>query len=112
MVGRSHGLALANAPRVLSDDAIRAREDRVYPATCTFHPEHAECELANGEMVDEAYLQAHTTVIRNVDVLHGRMTCGVVCVDDQGSVLGHVSTAMQAWRERNCLWVEYGMANC
>ena len=29
MVGRSHGLALANAPRVLSDDAIRAREDRV-----------------------------------------------------------------------------------
>ena len=84
----------------------------IYPATCTFHPEHAECELANGEMVDEAYLQAHTTVIRNVDVLHGRMTCGVVCVDDQGSVLGHVSTAMQAWRERNCLWVEYGMAYC
>ena len=84
----------------------------IYPASCLFYPEHAECELADGEVVDEAYLKAYTTVIRNVDVLRGGMTCGVVCVDDQGSVLGHVSTAMQAWRERNCLWVEYGMANC
>lgn len=60
----------------------------VYPATCTFHPGHAECALANGEAVDEAYLQAHTTVIRNLHVLHGGMTCGIVCVDDHGNVLG------------------------
>lgn len=84
----------------------------IYPASCLFYPEHAECELADGEVVDEAYLKAHTTVIRNVDVLHGGMTCGIVCIDQQGNVLGHVSQTMQAWRERNCQWVEYGMANC
>lgn len=84
----------------------------IYPASCLFYREHAECELADGEVVDEAYLKAHTTVIRNVDVLHGGMTCGIVCIDQQGNVLGHVSQTMQAWRERNCQWVEYGMANC
>ena len=84
----------------------------IYPASCLFYPEHAECELADGEVVDEAYLKAHTTVIRNVDVLHGGMTCGIVCIDQQGNVLGHVSQTMQAWRERNCQWVEYGMADC
>ena len=84
----------------------------IYPASCLFYPEHAECELADGEVVDEAYLKAHTTVIRNVDVLHGGMTCGIVCIDEEGNVLGHVSQTMQAWRERNCQWVEYGMANC
>lgn len=84
----------------------------IYPASCLFYPEHAECELADGEVVDEAYLKAHTTVIRNVDVLHGGMTCGIVCIDEQGNVLGHVSQTMQAWRERNCQRVEYGMANC
>lgn len=84
----------------------------VYPATCTFHSGHAECALANGEAVDEAYLQAHTTVIRNLHVLHGGMTCGIVCVDDHGNVLGHVSQAMQAWRERNCHWEQYGKTRC
>lgn len=84
----------------------------IYPASCLFYPEHAECELADGEVVDEAYLKAHTTVIRNVDVLHGGMTCGIVCIDEEGNVLGHVSQTMQAWRERNCQWVEYGMADC
>lgn len=84
----------------------------IYPASCLFYPEHAECELADGEVVDEAYLKAHTTVIRNVDVLHGGMTCGIVCIDQQGNVLGHVSQTMQAWRERNCQWLGYGMANC
>ena len=84
----------------------------VYPATCTFYPGHAECALANGEAVDEAYLQAHTTVIRNLHVLHGGMTCGIVCVDDHGNVLGHVSQAMQAWRESNCHWEQYGIAHC
>lgn len=29
MAARSHGLALADAPRVLSDDAVRVRDDRV-----------------------------------------------------------------------------------
>ena len=84
----------------------------IYPARCLFYPDHAECELADGEVVDEAYLKAHTTVIRNVDVLHGGMTCGIVCIDEEGNVLGHVSQTMQAWRERNCQWVEYGMADC
>ena len=84
----------------------------IYPASCLFYAEHAECELADGEVVDEAYLKAHTTVIRNVDVLHGGMTCGIVCIDEEGNVLGHVSQTMQAWRERNCQWVEYGMADC
>ncbi len=84
----------------------------IYPASCLFYPEHAECELADGEVVDEAYLKAHTTVIRNVDVLRGGMTCGIVCIDEEGNVLGHVSQTMQAWRERNCQWVEYGMADC
>lgn len=84
----------------------------IYPARCLFYPDHAECELADGEVVDEGYLQAHTTVIRNVDVLHGGMTCGVICIDEQGNVLGHVSRAMQAWRDENCRWVEYGTANC
>lgn len=84
----------------------------IYPARCLFYPDHAECELADGEVVDEGYLQAHTTVIRNVDVLHGGMTCGVICIDEQGNVLGHVSRAMQAWRDEHCRWVEYGTANC
>ena len=84
----------------------------IYPASCLFYAEHAECELTDGEVVDEAYLKAHTTVIRNVDVLHGGMTCGIVCIDEEGNVLGHVSQTMQAWRERNCQWVEYGMADC
>ncbi|MBD9470377.1 hypothetical protein [Pseudoxanthomonas sp. PXM01] len=84
----------------------------VYPANCSFYPDHAECALASGEVVDEAYLQAHTTVIRNLHVLHGGMTCGIVCVDDDGNVLGHVSQAMQAWREANCRWEQYGMARC
>ena len=65
-----------------------------------------------GFTYDEAYLKAHTTVIRNVDVLRGGMTCGIVCIDEEGNVLGHVSQTMQAWRERNCQWVEYGMADC
>lgn len=84
----------------------------IYPATCTFYPDHAECELAGGEVSDEGYLQAHTTVIRNVDVLHGDMICGIVCIDDQGNVLGHVSKAMQAWRDKHCTWVDYGTARC
>jgi hypothetical protein len=84
----------------------------IYPASCIFYPEHAECELADGEVVDEGYLQAHTTVIRNVDVLHGGMTCGIVCIDEQGNVLGHVSRAMQAWRDQHCRWVDYGTASC
>ena len=84
----------------------------IYPARCLFYPDHAECELADGEVVDEGYLQAHTTVIRNVDVLHGSMTCGVICIDEQGNVLGHVSRAMQAWRDKHCRWVEYGTASC
>lgn len=84
----------------------------IYPARCLFYPDHAECELADGEVVDEGYLQAHTTVIRNVDVLHGGMTCGVICIDEQGNALGHVSRAMQTWRDKHCRWVEYGTANC
>ncbi|MEL1263066.1 hypothetical protein [Pseudoxanthomonas putridarboris] len=84
----------------------------IYPATCTFYPDHAECELASGEVVDEAYLQAHTTVIRNADVLSLGMTCGVICIDDHGNVLGHVSQAMQAWRDQHCTWVDYGTSRC
>lgn len=84
----------------------------VYPATCTFYSGHAECMLADGEAVDEAYLQAHTTLIRNLHVLHGGLNCGIVCVDDGGNVLGHVSQAMQAWREANCRWEQYGIARC
>lgn len=91
---------------------ISANGYPVYPATCTFYPDHAECALANGEAVDEAYLQAHTTVIRNLHVLHGGLTCNIVCVDDHGNVLGHVSQAMQAWREANCRWEQYGIARC
>lgn len=84
----------------------------IYPATCTFYPGHAECKLANGEVVDEDYLRAHTTVIRNIDVLHGGMVCGVVCVDSQGAVLAHVSHAMQEWRGKHCRWQTYGKASC
>ncbi|QVD49109.1 hypothetical protein LUCX_39 [Xanthomonas phage vB_XciM_LucasX] len=85
----------------------------VYPATCSFYPDHAECELLSGEVVDEAYLEQHTTVIRNIDVLHGDMTCGtMICVDKDGNVLGHVSKAMQGWRSNNCTWRQYGDAIC
>ncbi|WJJ55212.1 hypothetical protein [Xanthomonas phage RTH11] len=82
----------------------------VFAATCIFNPGEAECTLADGEVVDEAYLAAHTTVIRNIDVLG--LTCGQICVDEEGNVLGHVSKEMMAWRDRNCTWVDYGTPKC
>lgn len=82
----------------------------VFAATCIFNPGEAECTLADGEVVDEAYLAAHTTVIRNIDVLG--LTCGTICVDEDGNVLGHVSKEMIAWRDRNCTWVDYGTPSC
>ncbi len=82
----------------------------IFPATCIFDPGNATCQLADGEEVDEAYLVAHTTVIRNIDVLG--LTCGLICVDEDGNVLGHVSKEMIAWRDRNCTWVDYGTPKC
>lgn len=84
----------------------------VYPATCVFYAEHVECETHTGEIVDEDYLVTHTTVIRNVDVIEGGLTCGRICVDNDGRVLGYVSKEMVAWRDRNCTWIEYGNAKC
>lgn len=84
----------------------------VFAATCDFYPEHAECALADGETVDEAYLSMHTTVIRNTDVLALGLTCGVVCVDDDANVVGHVSKEMLGWIERNCTWENYGYPKC
>jgi hypothetical protein len=84
----------------------------IYPATCIFWPKMAECSLSNGEVADEDYLIAHTTIIRNVDVLNPKMTCGKICVDEENRVLGYVSKEMYSWKNRNCEWLEYGNAKC
>ena len=86
----------------------------VFPATCTFYDDHSECETANGEVVDEAYLANKTVVVRNTDVLNtAAHTCGTqICVDNDGNVIGHVSKQMIAWRKANCTWDPYGTAKC
>ena len=85
----------------------------VYPATCNFYPDHSECELSDGEVVDESYLKGHVTLVKNADTF--RLTCGTdICVDEQGAVIGRVSEDMKAWRDRNCQWVpeNYGKMSC
>lgn len=84
----------------------------IYPATCMFGPENAVCTDEAGQVVTEDYLVAHTSVIRNSDVLALGLRCGKVCVDEQDNVLGYVSPDMVAWRDQNCTWANYGTPKC
>ena len=84
----------------------------IYPATCTFTSVAAVCQDSNGDLIDEDYLVAHTSVIRNSDVLALGLTCGKVCVDENDNVLGYVSPDMVAWRDQNCTWDGYGTPKC
>ena len=85
-----------------------------------------ECRAGDSELVallaelDDADTRAAVTAER---ILLAELEAGcsapvgaiaevVESIDEEGNVLGHVSQTMQAWRERNCQWVEYGMADC
>lgn len=83
-----------------------------FTAECLFSAHASECALRDGEVVDEAYLSAHTPLVRNSDVLREEWACGTICVDETGRVMGRVSAEMIAWRDRHCTWVQYGLPNC
>lgn len=84
----------------------------IYPASCIFANNDVHCTLDSGKVVTEQYVADHTTVIRNSDVMELNITCGIVCVDANNVVLGHVSKEMLAWREDNCSVLEYGSYRC
>lgn len=83
-----------------------------YPARCLFYPDHIECQLDDGSLVDEDYLVFHTTPVKDADVLNGTLTCGKICTDDNGRVVGHVSAEMTEWRKEHCIWELYGVPKC
>lgn len=84
----------------------------IFTATCFFNPENSECALGDGTLVDEAYLVNKLPLVRNWDALREDWSCGQVCVDEDGRVMGRVSPEMIAWRDRNCSWAVYGSARC
>lgn len=84
----------------------------VFQAKCYFSPENSECMLVDGTEVDEAYLVGKLPLVRNWDALREDWSCGQVCVDNEGRVIGRVSPEMIAWRDQNCSWAVYGSARC
>lgn len=96
-------------------EPVRIRNAEGYPiysALCTFSDHRSICTLAEGQSTTEQYLADHVTLVRNVDVLRNDWNCQAVCVDSQGRVLGKVSPEMIQWREKRCLWTDYGTAKC
>lgn len=84
----------------------------LYPVKCEFQQDRAVCTTDWGQKIDEDVLERKLTVVRNVDVVFLNITCGVVCVDPTGRVIGRVSVAMQTWRGENCTFSGYGSARC
>jgi hypothetical protein len=85
----------------------------LYPVTCVFKEDHAECVTDWGQKIDEDDLERKLTLMRNLDVAFlANMSCGLVCVDEMGRVLGRVSVQMQAWRGEHCTFSGYGSAKC
>ena len=84
----------------------------VFRAQCVFSPTRSDCTLGNGEVVDEAYLSHHLPLVRNADVLRTDWSCGTICVNEDGFVVGKVSPAMLVWRDTHCSWVTYGQPSC
>ncbi|SOD54776.1 hypothetical protein [Pseudoxanthomonas wuyuanensis] len=86
----------------------------LWPATCEFYSDSADCRMTNGARMNEMDVVNGVTVIRNIDVIKNpELICGDrLCVNHDGTVLGHVSTEMQEWRNRYCSWTGNGTPEC